>query len=87
MVIQLVSALIYFLQLIEWVIVINAILSWFLPPHNPVRSLLIRFIEPIMQPFRRLTAKMSSQTMMIDFSPILAIITIEILINILRYAF
>jgi len=80
-------ALIQFLQVVKWIIIINALLSWFLPYDNKIRIFLERVLYPIMNPFRQLTKKMSSGNLMIDFSPILAIIAIEIVQRLLRYAF
>lgn len=69
-----------------WLIIIRVFLSWI--PHDPYKPL-FRFIyettEPLLAPIRRLIGR----RMMIDFSPIFAILFLQLLewlvLNLLRY--
>lgn len=64
-------------QVYTWLIIIRVFLSWI--PHNPY-SPIFRFIyevtEPALSPFRRL---MGRGTMPIDFSPVIAIIVLQMI--------
>ena len=61
------------------IIIINSALSYFLPPFHPVRSALDRIIEPLLTPIRRVVPPLG----MIDLSPLILIILIEILASVL----
>ena len=56
------------------------VLSYFMDPYHPVRSTVNRIVNPILDPIRRILP----QTGMIDFSPLVAIILVQILEFILR---
>ncbi len=53
-----------------WVIV-----SWILPPYHPLREALDRIVEPMLAPIRRVVPMAG----MIDFSPMILMILIEVL--------
>lgn len=59
-----------------WLIIVRVLLSWI--PHDPYKPI-FRFIyevtEPALAPFR----KLMSRRMMIDFSPLFALIALQIL--------
>jgi YggT family protein len=60
-------------------IVIRAILSWFMPVgRDPVTRLLVDITEPLLNPIRQLTGRLIPG-MMIDFSPLVAIILLQVL--------
>jgi len=62
------------LEIMVWVIIARAIISWVSPdPYNPIVQTLYRITEPILEPFRRLVPMHSIG---VDLSPILAIIVI-----------
>ena len=69
------------LDKVVWFIVLaivgRALLSWFVrdPTGNPLMKLLIDVTEPILSPIRRVLP----QTMMIDLSPLIAIIAIQVI--------
>lgn len=81
---QIVRSVIWFLNILSWAIIINSLLSWVLEPMHPVRSFLGRFIEPVVAPFRALTNKINTSGLPIDFSPLLAYITLSIITSLLR---
>lgn len=70
-------------NLLTILIFVWVILSWIMPPYNPVREALDRIVEPMLAPIRRIIPMAG----MIDFSPMILMILIEIiarfLINIL----
>jgi YggT family protein len=40
-------------NILSLVIIVNAILSWFLPPLHPIRETLDRILQPIYTPIRK----------------------------------
>ncbi|MEO8190284.1 MAG: YggT family protein [Acidobacteriota bacterium] len=66
------------LNLIKWIVIIAAVISWVSPdPRNPLVQLLYKFTEPLLRPFRKLLPP--SRTGGIDFSPLLLILLIQFL--------
>lgn len=73
-------------EVFYWLIIIRVLLSWI--PHDPFKPI-FRFVyeitEPVLAPFRKLMGR----RMMIDFSPLIALLALQLLemlvINILRY--
>lgn len=75
--------LIYFLQVVSFLILARALLSWvFAGNSNSIYEFICYVTEPILEPFRRLLEKFNLGGY-VDFSPILAILAIEVIINIL----
>ncbi|MEA4905969.1 MAG: YggT family protein [Chloroflexi bacterium] len=66
--IQLLSRLIFI------VIIVDVLLSYFLPPYHSVRMFLDRIVEPMLRPIRRVVPPLQ----MIDFSPVILIILVQI---------
>ncbi len=61
------------------IIILRAVFSWFsVDPYNSLYRLLISITEPVLAPIRRLLPFSG-----IDFSPFVAILLIQILMNIL----
>lgn len=75
-------------QLLDWLVTIvvvaiigRAILSWFVrDPSHPVMRLLIDVTEPILGPIRRALP----QSWMIDLSPLVAILALQVLWSLVR---
>lgn len=64
----------YLLTIINWLIIIRALLSWVNPdPYNPVVQFLYRTTEPMLAPFRRIVP---TYAMGVDLSPIFALIMV-----------
>ena len=78
-------SVLFIIQLIGWItdilIFIWAILSWILPPYHPVREALDRIMGPLLAPIRRVVPLAG----MIDFSPMILMILIEIISRVLIY--
>jgi YggT family protein len=72
------------LQILSWAIIIRVLLSWLpmagiqIDPYNPIFRLLYSVTDPILEPLRRYTT-----VGMIDLSPIVAIILINVVRSIL----
>lgn len=77
------TAISYFISVINFLIIARALFSWFSRDYsNPIYNFLYQITEPILAPFRLLQEKIGFKGM-IDFSPILAIITLDILANVI----
>ncbi len=64
-----------FSNLITWGVIIHVVLGYFLSPYHPAREFTSRLFEPILEPIRRLLP----QTGMLDFSPLVLIILVQLL--------
>lgn len=62
-------------QLITLLVIIYVFLSYFMSPYHPVRAMISRFVEPMLQPIRNILPS----TGMLDFSPIVLLILVQIL--------
>ena len=73
------ASLIQFLNIIIYLILIRAVLSWFVRDlNNPIVRFLFEVTEPLLAPFRELQNKIGI-TGGIDFSPILLFLVIQML--------
>lgn len=62
------------LNVLWWLIIIRALVSWVNPdPYNPIVQFLYRITEPFLAPFRRL---IPAWNLGIDLSPIFAILAL-----------
>jgi len=61
-------------------IIVSAFVTYFLSPYHPFRATLDRIVNPMLAPIRRVIPMAG----MIDFSPLVLIVLIEILAFILR---
>ncbi len=70
----------YFLQVVMYLVFARAMLSWFVrDPKNPLMKLLLTLTEPILGPIRSLLIKLKIGGNMIDFSPLVALLLIQML--------
>lgn len=82
---RILEIVILLLNIYTWVIIANSLLSWFLPPQNTIRQFTAFLTEPVVGPFRRLTARFTSRSAIpIDFSPVLAIFAIILVEQLLQ---
>ncbi len=75
----LIKILIVIAQLFVWIIFASSILSFFLPPYHPVRERLGRIVDPFLEPIRRVIPAASG----LDFSPLVLIIIVVIIVRLL----
>ncbi len=75
---MLISILINIIQTLSTVLLLavlaSVLLSYFLPPYNNIRVFLDRIVNPLMIPIRRVVPPLG----MIDFSPVVLIILIQV---------
>ncbi len=62
-------------QILSVLIIIDALLSFFLSPFHPVRETLGRVLNPLYAPIRRVLPAMGG----FDFSPLILIILIQVI--------
>lgn len=72
-----------FIQLVILVVIIQAVLTFFVPPYHPVRQFFDRIVEPMLKPIRRLIPPVG----MFDFSPIILIVILQIINMLIRNIF
>ncbi len=66
-------------QLLFLLVFVDALMSYFLSPFHPVRQRLDAIVEPMLAPIRRIVPSVG----MIDFSPLILIILIQVISSIL----
>jgi YGGT family. len=74
MMIFLINLVEFLFRLLTVVIVIDVIVSYFLPPYNNVRIFLDRIVSPLLNPIRRIVPPIQ----MIDFSPIILLVLLQV---------
>jgi YggT family protein len=76
----LVIGLLWFLRVLVWFIIARIIFSWILPQANgPVVRFIIDVTDPVLRPIRNALPKGSGAMAMIDWSPLIAVILIDLL--------
>jgi len=70
----LISLINFLTQALILVVIVSVILSYFVQPYHPVRRALDTIVEPLLTPIRRFVPLVG----MIDFSPLILIILIEL---------
>lgn len=61
------------------VVLVDVVLSFFMAPYHPLRQTLDSFVEPMLAPIRRVMP----QTGMLDFSPLVLLILIQLIESVL----
>lgn len=61
------------LQTLIWIVIADALISFFLPPDHPVRETLDRIVAPFLNPIRNLIPSAGG----LDFSPLILILALE----------
>jgi YggT family protein len=67
-------------QIIIFFVIAQVVLSYFMDPYHPIRQMLDRFINPFLNPIRKLLPPMGG----LDFSPLVLIIALQIVDMVLR---
>lgn len=62
-------------RIIAFVIIVDALLSFVLPPFNPVRSFLDKIVEPMLNPIRRIIPNIGG----FDLSPIALLLLLQLI--------
>jgi YggT family protein len=66
-------------QLLVLLVIVGVVLSYFMDPYHPVRRAVDSVVEPMLAPIRRVVPLVG----MLDFSPLILIILIQLLANII----
>ena len=66
-------------QLVTLLVIVQVALSYFMSPFHPVRQAIDKLVEPLLAPIRRILP----QTGMLDFSPLILIILVQIVARLL----
>jgi YggT family protein len=66
-------------QLITLLVIVQVALSYFMDPYHPVRQAIDNIVEPLLAPIRRILP----QTGMLDFSPLVLIILVQLVARLL----
>jgi YggT family protein len=66
-------------QLLVLLVFISVILSYFMDPYHPIRRGVDNIVEPMLSPIRRVVPAMG----MLDFSPLVLILLIQLLKSLL----
>ncbi len=66
-------------DLLVLLLIVNAVMSFFVSPYHPVRQALDRLLNPLLAPIRRIVPPVG----MFDFSPLVLIILVQVLSYIL----
>ena len=64
-------------QILSFLVLVQVILSYFMSPYHPIRQKIDRIVEPFLSPIRRLIPPVG----MFDFSPIILIFLIQIIVS------
>jgi YggT family protein len=62
-------------RLLNLIILVDIVISFFLSPYHPVRNFLDKIVNPLLSPIR----KIMPQTGMFDFSPLILIILLQVI--------
>ena len=66
-------------RIIVLLVIVHAILSFFMSPYHPVRETIDRLVEPMLRPIRQFMPS----TGMLDFSPLILIILIQLVTTVI----
>ena len=70
----------FFIDIYIWIVLIRIIMSWVqAPPGNPIDKITSRLTDPILMPMRRILPMLRISGMLLDFSPILLLISLALL--------
>jgi YggT family protein len=73
--VDVVSLITLIINLLTLLVILQVIVSYFVQPYHPVREMLDRIVEPMLNPIRRVMPPLSG----LDFSPLVLILLIKII--------
>lgn len=72
-------------EIISWAIIIRALVSWFpISESNFFIRMLDAITEPVVSPVRTLMSRLIRTPMMIDFSPLIAMVLVDLIGGVLQ---
>ncbi len=82
---QLIGLISFGVRIYTLILIVRALISWVQPnPYSPVVQLLYKLTEPVLAPIRKSLAKYMGN-IGIDFSPIVAILLMNVLMRLVRW--
>ena len=76
------QVMILFFDVLSWLIIVRALLTWFIrDERNPIMHIMLMLTEPILSPIRKLLYRFNIGGNMVDFSPLVAILLIQMLMQ------
>lgn len=83
------EAILWLIQFIEIAILARVLISWFpIPKGSQLIRILYMITEPILSPIRRIVQRSEfTKNLMIDFSPIIAFLLLQVVRNFVRWIF
>jgi YggT family protein len=76
---QLASIITIIAQLYVWIVIASILLSYFVDPYHPVRQGVDNLVRPLLDPIRKIVPPVG----MLDFSPLVLIILIQVVSRLL----
>ena len=73
------SGVISFLNLVQGVLLIYCVLSWFMDRQSPVMRFFARVTEPVLQPIRAMLWRATRSEAWSGFAPLVAVLLIQLL--------
>jgi YggT family protein len=73
------QAISFLFDVLSWIVIIDVVLSYFMSPYHPLREALDRIVQPMLNPIRRIIPPVG----MLDFSPLVLLILLQVLSNLL----
>lgn len=77
--IQLAQVINILAQIYVWIVIASILLSYFMDPYHPVRQGVDNLVKPLLDPIRRMVPPVG----MLDFSPLVLIILIQVVSRLL----
>lgn len=68
------------IQLITLMVIIQAVLTYFMSPYDPIRHFFDRIVNPLLAPIRRIIPPVG----MLDLSPLILIILLQVIDVLIR---
>lgn len=66
----------FIIRLIILLVIVQAVLSYFMSPYDPIRQRIDRWVAPLLDPIRRVVPPLGGR---LDISPIILIILLQVL--------
>jgi YggT family protein len=63
------------IRILMLLVIVQAVLSYFMSPYDPIRQKIDRLVAPLLAPIRRVVPPVG----MIDFSPVILIILLQLI--------
>ena len=76
---RVISGVVRFLQLVQGVLVVNCVLSWFMDPRSAAMRFLTRVTDPILQPIRMILFRSTNSYRSSGFAPLIAVLILQLL--------